>query len=193
MVFYSTKSREKVFHLPHCKISRRILKKNRQQFVTPEIARNAGYRICACCSPVGMKLRKEQDTVDRFCLEHGISCYLEDGQLHVHTPWSRWRIIANGKENKLFLYHKNTNRRREKTPSIVPGYHSQAIRHTTILGYLDYIVQHDAFRQKEADKEKRKATSKRDLRRNTQKYRKGTANKSFSANQLYSLLDDLIL
>lgn len=193
MVFYSTKSSEKVFHLPHCRVTRRIAKENRQQFATPEIARNAGYRLCDCCSPVGARLRKEQPAVSLFCQKNSISYYLEDGQLHVHAPQSRWRIVVNGKENTLLLYHQNTHPSRKNKPSLVPGYHSQAIRHTTIAGYLDYIVQHDAFRQKEADREKRKATSKRDLQRNTQRFRKGKGNQSFRSNQLYSILDNLIL
>ena len=67
MVFYSTKSNEKVFHLPHCKIARRIRKEYKKQFATPEEARMAGYRMCNCCSLVGMRLRKEQKAVNQFC------------------------------------------------------------------------------------------------------------------------------
>ena len=103
MVFYSTKSNEKVFHLPHCKIARRIRKEYKKQFATPEEARLAGYRMCNCCSPVGMRLRKEQKAVNQFCQENGVSCWLEDGQLHVHTPRSKWRIIVNGKATQLVL------------------------------------------------------------------------------------------
>lgn len=118
MVFYSTKSNEKVFHLPHCKIARRIRKEYKKQFATPEEARLAGYRMCNCCSLVGMRLRKEQKAVNQYCQENGVSCWLEDGQLHVHTPRSKWRIIVNGKANKLFLYHKNTYQKYEKTPAL---------------------------------------------------------------------------
>lgn len=193
MVFYSKKSNEKVFHLPHCTIARRIRKEYKLQFEDPATARQAGYRQCSCCSPVGARLRKEQKAVNQFCMENGVSCRLEDGQLHIRTPRSNWRIIASGKPNKLFLYHRNTYQKKEKIPSIIPGYHSQAIRYNTIVEYMDYIVQHDAFRLKEQARAKRKATSKRDLRRNTRPYQRGTSNRSFSAGQLYSILDNLDL
>ena len=193
MVFYSTKSNEKVFHLPHCKIARRIRKEYKKQFATPEEARLAGYRMCNCCSLVGMRLRKEQNAVNHFCQENGVSCWLEDGQLHVHTPKSKWRIIVNGKANKLFLYHKNTYQKYEKIPSIVPGYHSQAIRSKTIVGYLEYIIQHDIYRRRQEKKAKQKADSMRNLRRNTRPYQRGTDNRRYNANQLYSIMYNIYL
>ena len=192
LVFYSSKSSEKVFHLSHCPNARRIRKENKKAFSTQEEARQAGYRMCDLCSVAGTKLRKEQRDVDDFCREYNISCRLEDGQLHVHTPNSEWRIIVNGKANRLFLYHKNTyEKKEEKIPSIVPGFHSQAIRYSTILEYLDYIVQHDAFRRKEKKKAERKAKSMRELRKNTRHIHRGTDTRRFNANQLYSMLEGI--
>lgn len=193
MVFYSTKSTVKVFHLPHCKIARRIRKEYKKQFATPEEARVAGYRMCNCCSPMGMKLRKEQETVNQFCQKNGVSCWLEDGQLHVITPKSEWRIIINGKAKKLFLYHKNTYEKIEKIPSIVPGYHSQAAHSETIVGYLEYIIQHDIYRRQQEKKARQKAGSMRNLRKNTRSYQRGTDNRRYSANQLYSIMDNIYL
>lgn len=193
MIFYSTKSNEKVFHLPHCKIARRIRKEFKKQFATPEEARMAGYRMCNCCSLVGMRLRKEQNAVNQFCQENGVSCRLKDGQLHVHTPRSKWRIIVNGKAHKLFLYHKNTYHKNEEIPSIVPGYHSQAIRSKTIVGYLEYIIDHDIYRRRQEKKAKQKADSMRNLRRNTRTYQRGTDNRRYNANQLYSIMDNIYL
>ena len=193
MVFYSIKSNEKVFHLSHCKIAHRIRKDYKRQFTTPEEARMAGYRMCNCCSIVGKRLRKEQAAVNRFCQENGVSCWLDDGQLRIITPKSKWRIIVNGKANKLFLYHKNSYKKPESIPSIIPGYHSQAIRCKTIVEYLDYIVQHDIFREKERKKASRKAESMRNLRRNARPYQRGTENRRFSRNQLHSILDNVYI
>ena len=193
MVFYSTKSNEKVFHLPHCKIARRIRKEYKMRFSAPEDARAAGYRMCNCCSIVGMRLRKEQNAVNRFCQENGVSCWLDDGQLHILTPMSEWRIIVSGKANNLFLYHKNTYEKYEKIPSIIPGFHSQATHSATIVGYLDYIVQHDTFRRRQKKKSKQKANDIRNLRKNTRHYQHGTDNRRFNANQLYSILDQINL
>ncbi len=187
MVFYSIKSNEKVFHQSHCIIRNRIQKENQRMFETPEIARENGYRHCNCCSRVGMKLRKEQKEVEQFCQENGMSCRLEDGRLHIRTTNSKWCIIQNGKAGHIFLYHKNTFHKDTKYPSILPGYHSQAIRSDTILGYLKYIVGHDDFRVKE----RKKATQQRDLRRNTRNIQRGTSKRTYSAGQLYSLLDDM--
>lgn len=193
MVFYSAKSGGKVFHLSHCKIVRRICKENKGQFADPEAARQAGYRMCSCCAPVGVRLRRERDAVCRFCQEKGLTCRMEDGQLHICTPKSEWRIIVGGKANKLFLYHKNTYDKRERVPSAVPGYHAQAFRCKTIMGYLDYIVQHDDFRIREEKKAKIRANSMRNLRRNTRPYQRGTGNRRYNANQLYSIMDDIQL
>lgn len=193
MVFYSTKSSEKVFHYSHCVNARRIRKENKRSFVSSDEARQAGYRMCDCCSVVGVRLRKEQKAVDEFCHEYNITYHLEDGQLHIHTQNGEWRIIVNGRANLLFLYHKNTQSKEEKIPSIVPGFHSQAIRCATIREYLEYIVQHDAFWRKEKKKAARKAKSMRELRRNTRHFQRGTDTRRFNANQLYSLLDGVHL
>lgn len=191
MVFYSIKSTEKVFHLPHCKIRQRMNKEYEQHFDTPEEAREHGYRMCNCCSPVGSRLRKEQVAVNQFCQENGVSCRQEDGQLHIRTPHSKWRIIVNGKAKKLFLYHKNSYEKPERIPSIVPGYHSQAIRCDSIMGYLQYIVEHDTFRVRERKIAKKKKRAYHNLRKNTWKYQKGRGNARVSANQLYSVLDNV--
>lgn len=95
----------------------------------------------------------------------------------------------NGKARKLFLYHKNTYQKEEKIPSIVHGYHSQAIRSKTVVGYLEYIRDHDIYRKRQ----EKKANSMRNLRRNTRYYQHGTDNRHFNANQLYSIMDDIEL
>lgn len=191
MVFYSIKSNEKVFHLPHCKIARRIRKQYKKKFATPEEARAAGYRMCNCCSPVGMRLRKEQKSVNQFCKENGVSCRLNDGQLHIRTSRSKWRIIVGGKENKLFLYHKNTYHKYIELPGIIQGYHSQNTRNKTIVGYLEYIVGHDAFRKQQDKKDKEKSKSVHKPRKITRPYHRSTDSLRYNANQLYSIMENI--
>ncbi len=193
MVFYSTKSTEKVFHLSHCSVRKRIQKVHERSFASPEEARAQGYRSCNCCCQMATKLRKEQAAINQFCQENGVSCHLEDGQLHVCTPHSKWRIIVNGKAHKLFLYHKNSFEKPEKIPSIVPGYHSQAIRKDSIEGYLQYIVEHDTFRIRERKIAKKKKHAMRNLRQNTWKYQRSKTTGRFSANQLYSIMDNVYI
>lgn len=191
MVFYSTKSSEKVFHLPQCNIARRIRQEYKERLYSPEVAWELGYRQCNCCSLVGMRLRKEQKEVEQFCQENDITYHLEDGQLHIQTPSSEWRIVVCGKFNNFSLYHKNTLQKLEEVVSIIPGYHAQAVRYNTILEYLHYIIQHDKYQQNQIEKAKKKADNYRELRRNTHRYRRGNNNCRFSAGQLYSILDNL--
>ena len=193
MVYASINSREKVFHLPHCKIHTRINRDYRISFDTLAQARAAGYRMCNCCSSMGMRLRKEQAAIDAYCEKNDLRYLLWDGDLLIKAPNSDWKIIINGRDKKMFLYHKNTFRAPNDHESLIPGYHSQAARHETILGYLQYIVAHDDFRQKEAQAKERKRNSKRDLRRNTNYIQRGKTNRKYSANQLYSILDSLSL
>lgn len=193
MVYASTKSREKVFHLPHCKIHPRINRDYRITFDTPDKARAEGYRMCNCCSVIGMRLRKERAAVEEFCERNKLTYLLWDGEMLIKTPNSDWKIIINGRNKKMFLYHKNKFRSPSDDESMIPGYHSQAIREKTILGYLQYIVSHDDFRQKEAQARERKRNSKRDLRRNTHHIQRGKTNRKYSANRLYSILDSLSL
>jgi hypothetical protein len=139
------------------------------------------------------ELKKEQEAVNQFCQQNGVSCWHEDGQIHVQTPQSKWKIITSGKGNKLFLYHKNAFHKEESIPSIIPGYHSQAARSKTIVGYLEYIVQHDTYWKRQKKKAKQKADSMKNLRRNTRRYQRGTDNRRYNANQLYSIMESVYL
>ena len=146
-LFYSTNSHRKIVHLCHCKVLQRIPKENRRSFGSLEEATDHGYRLCNCCPPIAQKYRKERIPVKDFCNSHGFSFSLLNGAIHVVSRHDRWQIITNGEKNKPFLYHRNTEERSNgKYPSVIPGYHSQASRSTTILGYLQYIDSHDRYR-----------------------------------------------
>ena len=185
MVFYSVNSKDRVFHLTDCVVNRRIKRENRRQFDTPEVAREAGLRMCNLCAPMGRKLKKELPEIEQFSNNHGIEYQLWDNVLHITSRCGEWAIIMVGKRKIIFLYHKNSRRTKSSRSSVVPGYHSQAVRADTILGYMQYIAAHDAYREAQIrDKSKR-----RELRRNTYPYQRGRDNRHFGANQLYSLLN----
>ena len=147
-VYYSVKSRRKIVHLAGCGYINRIEKENIRSFKSLEEAEKHGYRLCRCCPSVSNKYRRENKKITRFCKAKGFMTELHNGVLHIISACDCWRIITNGKNNSLFLYHKNTDMRfrREKRPSIIPGYHSQKYRSDTIMGYLRYINSHDEFR-----------------------------------------------
>ena len=145
---YSVNSHRKIVHLSHCMILQRIPKGSRRTFESLEEAQSHGYRLCNCCPSIAGKYRKERKQVDDFCKDNGFTFKLLDGTIHVISRHDCWRIIVNGNNKSLFLYHKNTGKRyrKETHPSIVPGFHSQGFRSKTILGYLEYIASHDAYR-----------------------------------------------
>ncbi len=147
-LFYSANSHRKVVHLSHCKVLKRVPKENRRSFESLEEAQAHGYRLCNCCPSIAQKYRKERSQVKKYCNDHDFTFKLQDGVIHVISRHDCWRMITNGNNNSLFLYHKNTAKRvfKEKIPSIIPGYHSQAYRSKTILGYLEYIESHDGHR-----------------------------------------------
>ena len=194
MVFYSIKSSEKVFHMPNCSFLSRMKKENTRQFESPEEARAHGYRICNCCCRVGTQVRKERGAIQRFCQEKEVSCCLEDGQIHVRTPYSEWCIVDGNKSRKLILYHRNCFEKLDEEPSAIPGYHVQIVRKDTdrssIMAHLQYIVEHDVFSIHREEARQKKKRALHNLRQNTWKYMRGKTTARFSANQLYSILED---
>ncbi|MEA4920011.1 MAG: hypothetical protein VB078_03710 [Clostridiaceae bacterium] len=147
MLFYMKKSSRKIVHYSGCKYLKGSMSTTMGAFQTIEEAHAAGYRVCRCCSPIAKRFQKECAQILKFCAHEGLSCYQSDGMIAISTPRSQWKIITVGKHNKIFLYHQNTNPyHREDHASLVPGYHSQAIRKDSIIEYLLYIVEHDAFR-----------------------------------------------
>lgn len=147
-VYYSVKSRRKTVHLAGCSYINRIAKENIRSFKSLEEAEKHGYRLCSCCPCISNKYRKEIGKITEFCKSKGFITALHEGSLRIISARDCWQIITSGKNNSLFLYHKNTDThfRREKHPSIIPGYHSQKYRSDTIMGYLRYISSHDDFR-----------------------------------------------
>lgn len=191
MVFYSSISRKKVFHLPHCAHVRNINPRYRCTFESPEEARKNHYILCQCCSPVGQHLQKERVNIAHCCQENGAATYLHDGQLIVTTPHSKWKIVASGKANKLMLYHRNTKDIQDPL-SPFPNYHYQKVRKNTILEYLEYIAEHDYYRMCTPlqTRQKKKSKPKKGTRRwKSQQKKEKTLAKRAAIKRVYALLD----
>lgn len=150
MLLYQKKSSRKIVHYSGCRYLKEHMDDNRGTFNTIVEAHSAGYRLCKCCSPIAQHYREERKQILQFCAEAGLSCYQTDGSVKVATPRSQWKIITSGRKNLLFLYHRNTNPywKDDGQVSIVPGYHSQAVRKNSIVDYLKYIIEHDAYRNR---------------------------------------------
>lgn len=87
---------------------------------------------------------KESDVLQGYCQSHAASVFFKDRFIGISTPISDWRIIPSGKGNEVVLYHKNTLGDKKTGP--VPGYHLQRVSQNTISGYLEYISDHDLYR-----------------------------------------------
>ena len=150
MVTCSINGRKKVFHQTVCGCASRIKECNKIYFDSPEAARAAGYTECSCCSRMGRHYRKEKRVVDQYCEKHSIQHFYRDNVLYfISNEDTAWKIVQGGKSpTAFFLYHESIKGHkyiRRNTPYIYRNYHSQKVRRDTILGYLEYIVDHDAY------------------------------------------------
>ena len=104
------------------------------------ITHNVAYQEVRFLDKVTL-LYRESYTAEKLAWEH-----LNTWQwpYFISTPISDWRIIPSGKGNEVVLYHKNTLGDKKTGP--VPRYHLQWVSQNTISGYLEYISDHDLYR-----------------------------------------------
>lgn len=142
--YYSKRSRSKIVHQSTCQHIQNVSVEDVGSFENLEDAYAAGYRLCRHCSPIAKLYRKESDVLQGYCQSHAASVFFKDRFIGISTPISDWRIIPSGKGNEVVLYHKNTLGDKKTGP--VPGYHLQRVSQNTISGYLEYISDHDLYR-----------------------------------------------
>lgn len=141
----SKASPRKLFHTSMCRHAKCITTRNLITFASFPAAVEAGFHQCPHCSPVRAQYVLEQKDFSLRC-----SCYQYDykfvgGSLQIQSSMDEWRIIPADGEYPLLLLHKNT--REDESKSVMPGYHLQPIKQSVICGYLDYIKEHDRFRE----------------------------------------------
>ena len=144
MYYYSKRSRSKIVHQSTCQHIQNVSVEDVGSFENLEDAYAAGYRLCRHCSPIAKLYRKESDVLQGYCQSHAASVFFKDRFIGISTPISDWRIIPSGKGNEVVLYHKNTLGDKKTGP--VPRYHLQWVSQNTISGYLEYISDHDLYR-----------------------------------------------
>ncbi len=156
MCYVCTKS-SKVLHIKQCGHMKNVPKENQVVFNKDDLndAFLNGYGLCRDCSRIGRKLKKEHRAIDDLCSQNEIlyDYNRTEDCLDISSRSGKWKIIIAGKHHVMFLYHRNTH---FTSGGIVPGYHSQKVRETTIEGYLQYIVEHDDYRNKNPYGRKRK-------------------------------------
>ncbi len=147
MCYVCGKSRRKIVHTPECRYVKLIPEKNKKHFRTLKDASVAGYTQCKYCSYIMGYLRNEKDQVDHYCKANGLyySYNETEDTLDIISKSGKWKIIVNGQKHFIWLYHEN--RKITHSGGLVPGYHSQNTRSSTIMGYMQYIVKHDRYRE----------------------------------------------
>lgn len=145
MSYVYGKSRNRIVHMNGCRYTKMI--QHKEYFSTLKEASDAGYVQCRYCSKIMKYLNSENKQLKDYCISNGVYFYFDpaDGSVDVISRSGRWKIIVNGQRNQIWLYHRNnpgTN-----TDGFVPGYHSQKIRSSSLMGYMNYIVEHDRYRQ----------------------------------------------
>lgn len=147
MCYVCGKSSNKIVHLTGCRYVKMMPEKNRKYFNSLKDASEAGYVQCKYCSHIMKYLKREEKSLESYCRPNGVYFYFSaaDGSLDVISRSGRWKIIVNGQKHYIWLYHKNNHG--FKPGELVPGYHSQSIRSSSLMGYMNYIVKHDLFRE----------------------------------------------
>ena len=147
MCYVCGKSRNKIAHSLDCRYVKMIPEQNKKYIMSRRMVADTDYRFCKCCAPILQYLRRERQDLDNYTQATGLSYTFNpsDGSLDIISKSDVWKIIVNGGQDFIWLYHKNYFD--GNVESMVPGYHPQHIRKSTILGYMDYIVRHDIFRE----------------------------------------------
>lgn len=144
MFFYSVCSKKKVVHYEGCHHLRNIKADNLKSFASIREVRKSDRRLCSCCSPITKHLNRERAALEKYCAENGLLYFVHNGNLHIRTVRSKWKILASDDKNVLELHHKNSYEKEHENS--VPGYHKQNFFSDSVLGYLEYISEHEYYR-----------------------------------------------
>lgn len=127
-------------------------------------------------APIWKYYQQEEDAIMDICMENFITCFLQGKSLVIETPVSTWKIITNGRKKSMFLYNRNEMEKGviDDPNAMIPNYHSQSCRRNTIVEYLEYIIAHDFYREKNPVKYsvKNKANSQKGTKRHKKEMKK---------------------
>ena len=142
---YNALSARKTVHTRECRVVSRIDSENLRTFQTLIDANRCGYHMCSICDPLGIQYKREAEQIVKYSRENNLDVKLHEGIIHIISRHDCWRIITEGRNNQMFLYHRNRNKwLYKKDTSAIPSFYRQMdCKVNTILGYLEYIVKYD--------------------------------------------------
>lgn len=191
MYYYRKSSRNRVIHCQTCAHIRDVSVTNVGSFETLDEAYASGYRLCKYCSPLARQYRAESSALLSCCRNNAISCFLKDKYIGVVSLYSRWRIVLDNTGTSFLLYHRNTFHTKHDSESPIPNYHFQRVLKSTLLDYLEYIVDHEYYRM--ANPVQAPPRKKAPPMKGTKRYRKQQAKaKSFARQRTISNVLSLI-
>lgn len=183
---------KKIYHRPDCECVNSLQnKKHMYEGIFDMYC--MGYKPCIKCSPFMVQYEQEKEEIHKFALEHGIRIKLRDECLIIDTHVSSWKLIKDLYRSKaLILFHENEQsyvKCNTKNGEIMKKYHTQNCHYATIVEFLQYIIQHDKYKDDYNNKyRKGKKTTK------TKRYlynRSRTRNINIGTKRVLNLLDEL--
>ena len=139
----------KIYHRPACRYVKRIQMKNRME-LSPGEAQGYGYRPCRCCNTMSYLYETEWSNINYLTRKRNMEIRMIDGILFVKTAVGCWKLIYSRKEEKIVLYHCNNSAEQIDFGNIrnEPCHRQTDCPHSgTICGLLNYIFEHDRFRE----------------------------------------------
>ena len=175
----SMKAKTKVYHKPGCHHAKHMKRENKVM-MSLQKAERKGYRICRCCNSMAHHKRVEQKTIANYENNKGMEFNFVKGALYVKTEVGCWKMVYTRGEQRMVLYHRNNSNRELnfKAPQY-EKYHRQVdVPYSdTIAHYLNYIYEHDRFRQAEQNGQIITTFSSKKNKRLAEKSRKKSAHK----------------
>lgn len=153
----------------------------------------SGYFACEECSPLLKQYYKEEKDLKIYAVEHGLKMELRDESLYIDTFISSWKIIYTLRYPFRFkLLHENTQlycKCKVINGNIIKEYHDQEVHYDNLMRYLEYIVNHDEYKNNRINsyrKKKRKTKTDRFLYN-----RSKNRNIIEGTRRVYNLIDEL--
>lgn len=151
-----------------------------------------GLKPCEHCCPFIRQFEKEEQDIKLFCLNNSAKYKILGESLLIDTYYSSWKILYSD-NGDLKLYHENNqqyNRYNQINGTIIKQYHDQSdISSITIMGYLNYIIAHDKFRETKNTKYKHYNLNSRTKRFLYKRSKKKDTKRSI--NRIYNILEEL--
>ena len=157
MLIASRNSRLRLAHDQSCRFAKRTRKENRLIFASVSEAMQRGYEVCPHCCEIARRYRNNRKHIDQFCADSGLRLLRDRGRLFVISAKdTAWYIVSPKEDGKIALYHEskyNVGYDRSEKAYENREYHLQNTHSTSILGYLVYIRNHDAYDEERTKKQ----------------------------------------